>query len=182
VRVRLPEERIAAGEAVRVRRDVEGIGGILDTLAAGGPAHDGRERARLPDPGTVHEIFRALYTLSERYQESGGVHTAALCEGERIAFLKEDVGRHNAVDKVVGLALLAEEPLARLGLVLTSRVSAEIAIKAARAGVAWIASRSVPTTLALRVAETVGVPIIARAAGKDAHLFPAAPTDAPRSG
>jgi FdhD protein len=82
------------------------------------------------------------------------------------------------VDKAIGGGLLAGANLARLGLVLSARVSADIAAKAARAGLAWIASRSVPTTLAVEIAEAAGIPIIARAAGPEARVFAGAPAAA----
>src|SRR5690606_14588328 len=85
-------------------------------------------------------------------------------------------------DKAIGAALLAGEDLGRMGLVLSARVTGEIALKAARCGVAWIASGSVPTTLALRIAAAAGFPIVARAADRDAHVYwPPATEPRPRT-
>jgi FdhD protein len=81
------------------------------------------------------------------------------------------VGRHNGVDKAIGAALLAGADLGALGLLTTARISGEIAEKAARAGVAWVASRSVPTTLAVELAATAGLPLVARAGSPDARVF-----------
>lgn len=133
------------------------------TLAAG--------RREPPGSDVFARLLEQLYAHAERYADTGGVHAAGLSDGERLLFPMEDVGRHNAVDKTIGAALLAEVPLASLGLVVSSRISGEIAWKAARAGLAWVASRSLPTTLAVAVAEAAGLPLVARA-GKTPTLFP----------
>jgi FdhD protein len=81
------------------------------------------------------------------------------------------VGRHNGADKAIGGALLAGSALRGLGLMTSARISGEIAEKAARAGLAWVASRSVPTTMAVEIASAAGIPLIARAAARDARVF-----------
>ena len=116
-------------------------------------------------------LLEALYASAPRYEDTGGMHAAGLSDGERLLFPFEDVGRHNAVDKTIGAALLADPPRRGLGLVLSARISGEIAFKAARAGLAWVASRSLPTTLAVAVAERAGLPLVARA-GRTPTLFP----------
>lgn len=124
-----------------------------------------------PDPDIFAGLFRELYERAEAYRDTGGLHTAGLSDGTRLRFLHEEVARHNAVDKAIGDAVLEEAPLTKLGLVTTARISAEIALKATRAGLAWIASRSVPTTLAVEIAGAAGVPIIARAARPESRVF-----------
>jgi formate dehydrogenase accessory protein FdhD len=125
------------------------------------------ERRPVPEGTSFTALFRALFADAETRHE-GGVHAVALSEGTLLRHQHEDVGRHNAVDKAIGAALLAGDDLTGHGLLLSSRVSGDIAAKAARCGIAWIASRSVPTTLALRIANVCGVAIVARAAGKHA--------------
>jgi len=133
------------------------------------PALLAGDRAPLPD-ADWSALFAALYGRGT--ERSSGVHAAALSDGERLVHRVEEVGRHNAVDKAVGGALLNGADLGSLGLVVSSRVSGEIALKAARAGLAWIATRSVPTTLALRITRTAGLPVVARAVGSDPRLYP----------
>ncbi len=136
------------------------------------PERLGGGRVPPPDAATAAELLRAMYADAERFNFGGGVHVAALVDaGNRIVACAEDVGRHNAADRVIGAAWRAELDLSRFGLFLSSRVSGALAVKAGRARLAWIASRSVPTTLALRVAAVAGVPILARAAGAGARLF-----------
>src|SRR2546430_16980440 len=68
----------------------------------------------------------------------------------------EDIGRHNAVDKVVGAAVIARVPITGRGLLVTGRISAELAYKAAGAGPAWVAPPSGPSTLAGAIAGRPG--------------------------
>ena len=75
----------------------------------------------------------------------------------------EDIGRHNAVDKSIGGALLAGRRVAGLGLLVTGRISAELAFKAARADINWVATPSVPSTLAVEIARRSGMVLVGRA-------------------
>lgn len=126
----------------------------------------------LPPHEQLAELFRALFAGVDERHESGGMHAAALAEQGRIAFQAEDVGRHNAVDKVIGMALLAGAEPPGYGMLISSRISGEIARKAAAAGIAWLASRSIPTTLALRYAQDAHLPLIGRAASRHAIVYP----------
>jgi FdhD protein len=126
--------------------------------------------------GIPHEeafivLFRALFNTVDARHEHGGMHAAAITDGQRILVQLEDVGRHNTVDKIVGAVLLARQNPADYGLLTSSRVSGEIAHKAARAGFAWLASRSIPTTLAVRIANEAHMPIIGRAAARTAYIY-----------
>lgn len=159
VRVEVNQERLRRGNALRQARLEGGTAMVARAVADPAP----------PDPETAAALLRALY--GDEGGRSGGVHAAALSDGATLLFRVEEVSRHNAVDKVVGLALLAGRSPRGLGLVVSSRVSGEIAWKAARAGLSWITSRSVPTTLALEAAGAAGIAILGRAAGRAARLF-----------
>src|SRR5207247_740880 len=104
----------------------------------------------------LRALFKELFARGERYNETGGIHAAALTDGERLLCRAEDIGRHNAVDKVIGAAVIARELLRGRGLLVTGRISAELAYKAARAGLAWVATPRVPSTLALTIAARSG--------------------------
>lgn len=116
-------------------------------------------------------LFRELFDRSPSRKEGGGHHTAAISDGERLIHVFEEVGRHNGADKALGAALLDGLDLGALGLLTTARISGEMAEKAARSNVAWVASRSVPTTLAVAVASAARVPLVGRAASPDARVF-----------
>jgi len=132
-------------------------------------------RASPPPFDEIPALFRQLYAEADRYHDTGGVHAAALFDCDRMVAHAEDVGRHNALDRVVGQAARAGLPLERLGLVLSARISGDMAQKAARSGIAWIASRSLPTTLAVEIARASAMPIIARAGTDAATAFGLAP-------
>lgn len=150
-------------------------GGLREHLRAGGVAHVPdcpecasrlrRGRASTPSAARLRAAMAALL------DGGSGVHGAALVGAEGIVHAVEDVGRHAAVDRVVGATLLRSWDPAALGLATTARISGEMAYKAARAGFAWVASRSVPTTLAVAIAALVDLPIVARAGSPRAHRF-----------
>jgi FdhD protein len=175
IRVALPAELVLQGDLERRHRREHGCGLHYYIRCAPERIRDGAGRAPLPEAELFAPLFRSLFALSRR-GDLGGLHAAALSDGRELLFPIEEVGRHNAVDKVIGQAIMAGTPLAGLGLVLTARISGEIALKAARAGLAWVASRSIPTTLALEVAALAGLPLLARAAGKEARLHEATRT------
>jgi len=160
----IPEARLAAVAAER-RRPVLASGcGAVSTFLAD-PSSVAAQPLRAPPPALegMRERFKELFARGARYQETGGVHAAALTDGAALFHHAEDIGRHNAVDKVLGAALLARRPVAGLGLLVTGRISAELAYKAARAELAWVATPSVPSTLAVEVARRSGMVLVGRA-------------------
>ncbi len=110
-------------------------------------------------PEQVIDRMKDLFTAAEHYKASRGIHGAALSDGERLLVVAEDVGRHNAVDKVKGEALLRGIPT-RDGLLLsTGRISSEMLLKAARMEVPIVASRTSPTEMAVALAEQLQVTV-----------------------
>jgi FdhD protein len=106
------------------------------------------------------EAARCLREEQPVHQHAGGVHAAGLYseQGERIA-LFEDVGRHNAVDKVCGFCLLRDIPLADKALLCSGRLSYEMVNKAINLGIPVVASISAPTSLALDLADVGNVTV-----------------------
>ena len=91
--------------------------------------------------------------LSTTHSQTHGVHSGALygLDGKRMAFFDE-IGRHNAVDKLIGMALINRIPLDRYMLFSTGRVSSEIVLKAAQASIPVIVTRAAPTSMAIDLA------------------------------
>jgi len=111
-----------------------------------------------PDADVVRRLPEALRERQELFARTGGVHAAGLATaaGELIV-VREDVGRHNAVDKVVGARVLAGESPAASCLVLSGRVGFELVQKAAASGIGSIVAVGAPTSLAARLADEAGI-------------------------
>jgi FdhD protein len=119
---------------------------------AAGPLIPATLLSELPD------LLRSSQTL---FDQTGGLHAAGLFAADRsLCCSREDVGRHNAVDKIVGNALLGGTlPLSGRILLVSGRVSFEIVQKAAMAGVAVIAAVSAPSSLAVEAADRFGITV-----------------------
>jgi FdhD protein len=160
----VPEARVAAIAAEhRAPVLASGCGAVSVLLADPATTPRGTPRGAPPAPEVLRGLFKELFARGARYQATGGIHAAALTDGASLWHHAEDIGRHNAVDKVIGGALLARRPVSSLALLVTGRISAELAFKAARAGVAWIATPSVPSTLAATIAQRAGMTLVGRA-------------------
>jgi FdhD protein len=111
-------------------------------------------------PASLADGMKQLFQAAAHYQRSRGIHGAALFDGGRLLVVAEDVGRHNAVDKVKGQALLAGMPTVDRVLLSTGRISSEMLLKAARMGVPVVASRTSPTEMAVALAEQLNVTVV----------------------
>ena len=124
--------------------------------------------------------FRPEFLLSQMkdfqssakvFQETGGVHRCALSDGERLLFAVEDIGRHNAADKVIGFILRQEiSPNDKL-LFTTGRISMDIVLKALSAGFSGIVSKSAPTDVAVQIARKNNVLLVGFARGNRCNLY-----------
>ncbi len=135
------------------KASIEAVRGAGCPVVSGGFAVAAETLLALP------ERLRGAQAVFER---TGGLHAAALFtpEGELVR-AREDVGRHNAMDKVVGAALLAGElPLRERVLLVSGRLSFELVQKAARAGAAVLAGVSAPSSLAVELAEEAGMTLV----------------------
>jgi len=162
---------VVKGEG-RKRVLASGCGAVSTFLADPHAVKHAPPRGEPAAPEQLRALFKELFGRGERYNETGGIHAAALTDegGARLLFHAEDIGRHNAVDKVIGAAVIAREAIAGRGLLVTGRISAELAYKAARAGLAWVATPSVPSTLALTIARRSGMVLVGRAVSGTPHV------------
>ena len=111
-----------------------------------------------PDAGVVRRLPEALRERQSLFARTGGVHGAGLADADgSVLLVREDVGRHNAVDKVVGARVLAGESPAAACLVLSGRVGFELVQKAAASGMGSIVAVGAPTSLAARLAHEAGI-------------------------
>ncbi len=127
-----------------------------------------RRGLKPPDPAwridaeTLCGLPDTLRSEQAVFGRTGGLHAAALFDAQgRMLAMREDIGRHNAVDKVVGWALLnGQLPLSRYGMLVSGRGGFEIVQKAIAAGIPLVASVSAPSSLAVKLARELGLTLI----------------------
>jgi len=122
-------------------------------------------------PEQVYALMRELNRLSDLYRETRGVHNSALTDTQNILVFRDDIGRHNAVDKIRGACFLDDIPLQDKILVTTGRMSSEIVVKVAKMGVPIVVSRSAPTSLALELADRIGLTLIGYVRGRKMTVY-----------
>jgi FdhD protein len=128
-------------------------------------------KARLPASGEIRtsDLYRLLHrinTLPTLYLEAGAIHGCALCERDRPLVYMEDVGRHNAVDKIAGWMFRnACDPADKI-FYTTGRLTSEMVIKTVRMGIPILVSRSGFTAWGVELAQEVGLTLIGRCKGK----------------
>ncbi len=112
-------------------------------------------------PAGIIAAMQALAPLQTLNRETRAVHAAALfVPGEGIVAVREDVGRHNALDKLAGALVKGGRNASDGAILMTSRISVELVQKAARMGASVLAAISAPTALALREAEAAGITLV----------------------
>lgn len=123
------------------------------------------------DPASVIQLMREFNDLSVLFKETGGVHSCALSSVDRILFYAEDIGRHNALDKVLGSGHLERVQFDDKLVLTTGRISSEMLIKTAKRRISIIISRSAPTSLAIDLAKELGITLIGFARGDKMNIY-----------
>jgi FdhD protein len=147
--VELPQERIltsGCGGGITFRIDPRVVPRVESSLRV--------------EPARLFDRMKELYQQAVGYRASRGIHGAALADADRLLFMAEDVGRHNAVDKICGEALLRGEPTRDRVLLSTGRVSSEMLLKGARMGTPLVVSRTSPTEMAVSLGEQLGITVV----------------------
>lgn len=123
------------------------------------------------DPFQVYRLMRAFQDRSEVFKSTGGTHAAALASGDTIELFSEDIGRHNAVDKVFGRCILDKIETKDKILLVTGRISSEILLKVARRGIPVLVSKSAPTDSGVKLADRLGITLIGFVRGHRMNVY-----------
>jgi FdhD protein len=121
--------------------------------------------------GAIRDQLTTFRNISTLYLETGGVHSAALSDGKEILFFSEDIGRHNAVDKLIGKAFLRDISIENKVLITSGRVTSEIVIKAGRNRFPILISRAAPSCMAISYAEDMGITLVGFARGDKMNIY-----------
>jgi FdhD protein len=144
-------------------------GGITFSLETHGSA--ARWDNATLDPASLCLLIRELSRVAHAYRESRGIHAAALAEGNKLLIVAEDVGRHNAIDKVCGEAMLRGIPTTGKILLTTGRISSEMLRKGAHMGTPIVISRTSATTLSIDLAKRLGLTLIGYVRGNSFYVY-----------
>ncbi len=177
VRISIAWERFP--ELLRRRRNLTGRTGCglcgAETLAEAIRARPPLETGPKVGIAELHAAIAQLESLQPLNARTGSVHAAAwVVPGRGICCVREDVGRHNALDKLIGALVRAQMDFGAGYLLVTSRASYEMVQKAATVGMSFLAALSAPTALAIRYAERTGLTLVAFAR-RDRHVVYAHP-------
>lgn len=116
-------------------------------------------------------LMDQMQSSSEVFQETGGVHNAALCSPDEMIAVRTDIGRHNALDKLFGYSLLNRVPVRDKIIVFSGRISSEVLLKAAKLGVGIVLSKSAPTDLAIKLAKDLNITAVGFIRGKSFNVY-----------
>ncbi len=111
-------------------------------------------------PQQIFPLMQQLFDGATMYKASRGIHAAALSDTEQVLLSAEDVGRHNALDKILGEAMMKGIPTQGCVLLTSGRISSEMLRKGAYMGTPFLISRTSPTTLAIEAAKRLGITVI----------------------
>ncbi|WP_025162778.1 formate dehydrogenase accessory sulfurtransferase FdhD [Paraclostridium bifermentans] len=117
------------------------------------------------------DIMKLFNKKSELFLETGGVHSVGLIDGDDILYFEEDIGRHNALDKIIGNCLIDNVNIEDKAIITSGRITSEIVLKCAKLGIGCIISRSAPTNLAIDTGKKLNIEIIGFARGNKLNVY-----------
>ncbi|MGF7060611.1 formate dehydrogenase accessory sulfurtransferase FdhD [Brassicibacter mesophilus] len=123
------------------------------------------------DIENIKRLVKEFNKKSELFLNTGGVHSCALCNKDEMIAFEEDIGRHNALDKILGKALIDQLDLSDKIVLSSGRISSEILIKIGKRQVPIIVSRSAPTSLAVDIAKELNITLIGFVRGEKMNIY-----------
>lgn len=119
----------------------------------------------------VRTLMSEFIRYSEVFKTTGGVHSAALCDNKSILVFNEDIGRHNAIDKIFGQCVLEDIPADERIIITSGRISSEILLKVAKRNLPILISKSAPTDLGVKLANDLGITLLGFVRGKRMNAY-----------
>lgn len=169
---------------VTTEKSIHTIQKAAEPLFALQKSHRALARSPLLFAHEVIERIDHLEAQSKLFSDTGGVHAALLVDEERDIAWFEDIGRHNALDKLVGWCLKNKVDTSRTCLVFSGRMPYEVVKKVARAGISMVLSPGAPTSLSIDLAEKCGITLIGFVKKQRFNIYTHPPrvcTDSPRA-
>lgn len=117
------------------------------------------------------DLMEEMQQQSTDFQQTGGIHNAALASVDGILLSRSDIGRHNALDKIYGYCVRNRVPMTDKIIIFSGRISSEIVLKTAKMGVGILLSKSAPTTLALDLADDLGITAVGFIRGDRLNIY-----------
>ena len=121
--------------------------------------------------GEIFDLVNRFQHASRLYLTTHGIHSAALCDRKDILVFGEDIGRHNAIDKIFGKCILEDISTTGRFVITSGRITSEILHKIARRNIPLLISISSPTNLGVRLADTLGITLVASVRGKKMNVY-----------
>jgi FdhD protein len=171
VRVETKVKELSDSETVFKRLITPGCGRGASFYSA---ADTGLEKVESKWTVSAVEIFELMKAFQHRsliFRTTGGVHSAALCDNRNILIFSEDIGRHNAIDKIFGQCFDKNLPTNDRIILTSGRVSSEIIVKVARQQVPFLVSKSAPTSSGVKLAEELGITLIGFVRGTRMNVY-----------
>ncbi|MBI5410014.1 MAG: formate dehydrogenase accessory sulfurtransferase FdhD [Nitrospirae bacterium] len=172
---------IEYGEDILVDIPAEGEvsleGATITSGCVGGVTFDRKPEGKVSENGIsigidkLREVFHEFQKKSDLYNQTGCIHSAAVSDGEYILTVAEDIGRHNAVDKVIGHCILENIPLDDKILFVSGRLSSEMASKCSRWAIPVVVSRAAATALSIDIADKRGITMVGFMRGKRCNIY-----------
>ncbi len=171
VRVETKEGKDLASELLFKRLITSGCGRGASFYSAADATSQKVESQMQISALEVFALVKEFQHRSQVYQATGGVHSAVLCDTKSILVFSEDIGRHNAIDKIFGECILRDIPTDDRIIITSGRISSEILLKIAKRNIPILISKSAPTNLGLRLANDLGITLIGFVRGQRMNVY-----------
>ena len=172
MRVETEEDKEFANELIFKRLITSGCGRGASFYSAADVQGQVKVESQIGiSPLEVFTLLKEFHHRSQIYRTTGGVHSAALCDAKSILVFNEDIGRHNAIDKIFGECIFRDIPTDDRIIITSGRISSEILLKVAKRNIPLLISKSAPTDLGVRLANDLGVTLIGFVRGERMNVY-----------